>query len=143
MHQNEDVGFLIKLIHDCIERKSNQKLKLFDLTLSQGRVLAYLNERKGLKTSQKDIEDYLEVAHPTVVGILKRLESKGFITSEFDAEDKRVKNVYLTQNEASVHRAMCEFKIQMEQKLLQGLTDTQVEELLYLLNLIYENIQEQ
>lgn len=141
MHLNDDVGFVIKLINDDIEKKSNQKLKQFNLTLSQGLVLAYLHERNELKTSQKDIENYLGVAHPTVVGILSRLESKGLITSQFDPEDKRIKNIYLTQKEASIYNDMRDFQSQMEQNLLRGLTDDQIRELMHLLKLIYHNIQ--
>ena len=69
MHQNDDIGFLIKIIAECFDKMANQNLKQFDLTLSQGRILKYMSERIGEKTSQKDIEDYFDVTHPTVIGI--------------------------------------------------------------------------
>jgi len=68
------------------------------------------------------------------------LESKGFISSEFDSEDNRVKNVYLAENEASIYDEMDDFKKTNEQKLLQGLTDVQIQELKSLLKAVYENI---
>jgi len=138
----DDIFPWIKIISDCVEKAANQHLKQLNLTLSQARILLYLRERKGEKTSQKDIEDYFEVTHPTVIGILKRLESKGFISSEFDSEDKRVKNVYLTENEASIYDEMDDFKKTTEQKLLQGLTDVQIQELKSLLKSVYKNIQD-
>lgn len=142
MHQNEDIGFLIKLIHDSVEKKTNYELKKLNITLSQGRILAYLHDHMGVKTSQKDIEEYFDVTHPTVIGILKRLENKGLITSEFDDEDKRVKNIYLTQKEESIHQKMSGFQKEMEQRLLNGLTVDQVAELKLQLKTIYSNIQD-
>ncbi|KAF1084998.1 Transcriptional regulator SlyA [Sporotomaculum syntrophicum] len=138
----DDIFPLVKLISDCIEKEANQHLKQYNLTLSQARILIYLRERMGEKTSQKDIEDYFEVTHPTVIGILKRLESKGLITSEFDSKDKRIKNIYLTENEASIYKAMDDFRKTTEQKLLQGLTEVQIQELKSLLKSVYANIQE-
>ncbi|MBP2651725.1 MAG: hypothetical protein H6Q74_2550 [Firmicutes bacterium] len=141
MNHSKNIDLMLKLICESIEKTSNQQLKRFDLTLSQGRILGYLHERKGLKTSQKDIEEYFAVTHPTVIGILHRLESKGFITSEFDAEDKRIKNIYLTEKEAPIYLIMSEFRQQVEQKMLRKLTDAQIKELQYLLNIIYNSIQ--
>ena len=142
MYLSDDIGLLIKIITECIDRIANQNLKQFDLTLSQGRILLYLRERIGIKTSQKDIEDYFDVTHPTVIGILDRLESKGFIGSEFDSEDRRVKNVHLIpEKEISVYYAMDDFKKTLEQKLLRGLTDVQIKELQSLLKLILNNLQ--
>lgn len=142
MSQNDEIGFLMKIISECIDRMANQNLKQFGLTLSQGRILHYLRERMGIKTSQKDIEDYFDITHPTAIGILKRLESKGFIISEFDSEDKRVKNVYLVpEKENSVHFAMTDFKETVDQKLMQGLTDVQIKDLQLLLKLVLKNLQ--
>lgn len=142
MDQKNDVGFLLKHITECIEKTANQYLKQYDLTLSQIRILFFLQERKGIKTSQKNIEDYLNVTHPTVIGILKRLESKGFIESEHNFKDKRVKSVYLKlEKEASVYCVTDGFKKTIEQKLLRGLTDDQIKELQSLLNLVYRNFQ--
>ncbi|HWP95640.1 MAG TPA: MarR family transcriptional regulator [Syntrophomonadaceae bacterium] len=138
----DDIFPWIKIISDCVEKAANQHFKQLNLTLSQARILIYLRERKGEKTSQKDIEDYFEVTHPTVSGILKRLENKGFITSEFDSEDKRVKIIYLTENDAAIYNGMDDFKKTTEQKLLQGLTDVQIQELKSLLKSVYENIQD-
>lgn len=129
MYRNEDIGFLIKLIGDAIETRANQKLKHYDMTLSQGRILAYLYSRDGMKTSQKDMEDYFQVTHPTIIGILKRLESKGFITSEFDTIDKRIKNIYLTDKEKKRTKKASLFQHEMEETLLAGMDHEQIGEL--------------
>lgn len=142
MPHNDDIGFLIKRISDCIQKTANQHLKQFDLTLSQARILLYLRGRKGIKTSQKDIEDDFQVTHPTVIGILNRLEGKGFVKSEIDSEDKRVKNIYLTEKVTAVYSAMDDFEKTTEERLLQGLTNGRIQELRLLLKSVYKNIQD-
>lgn len=141
MYRNEDIGFLIKLIGDAIETRANQKLKHYDMTLSQGRILAYLYSRDGMKTSQKDMEEYFQVTHPTIIGILKRLEMKGFITSEYDTIDKRIKNIYLTEKERKRTRKASLFQNEMEETLLSGLDQDQIGDLKSKLYTVLMNLE--
>ena len=64
-----DVGYLIKRINDKLAVRADAELKQYHLTMSQGRVFLYLSSRGGQAT-QKEIETFLGVAHPTVVGIV-------------------------------------------------------------------------
>lgn len=138
----QDVGVLIKLIHDRLEVLANKHLKQFDLTLSQIRVLGFLRDRQGGVSSQKDIQAYLKVSHPTVVGLLNRLESKGFVVCEIDANDRRMKNVSLSQKEARIGAYMEASKDEMERMLMKGLDGTEIALLRRLLRVVYRNIEE-
>lgn len=140
MSYNRDIGSYIKVINDHLEKNCNNDLKRFDLTISQIRVLMFLNERNGRKTSQKDIEEYLEVTHPTVIGIIKRLESKGFIRSETDAKDRRIKNIYLTEKESQVRDHMERSRSEIEARLTSNMSAEQVDQLKSLLELVYQNL---
>ena len=70
---NDDIGHLIKIVDEQLKKRFDKDLQKFDLTLSQMRVLWFLKS-KGGRTSQKDIEDFLQVSHPTVVGLISRLK---------------------------------------------------------------------
>lgn len=128
MEKKEDLYFLLKLIGDAIETKANNQLKHYDMTLSQGRVLAYLYERRGEKTAQRELEDYFQVSHPTINGILKRLESKGYVQSEVDDLDKRVKNVYLSPDYLGKSLKATALQKEMEAIMTKGIPKNQVEE---------------
>jgi DNA-binding MarR family transcriptional regulator len=141
MCNDDDIGFLIKLINECIVKKANQNLKPYDLTLSQARILFYLQDHPDKITSQKDLEEFFEVSHPTIIGILNRLERKCFIWSEFDLKDKRVKNVFLTETGAALVHSMDNYKKINDQKMLQDLTKDQVKTLQTLLKTVYHNVQ--
>lgn len=136
-----DIGSVVKRINDCIEKKANQNLKDYGLTLTQVRVLFYLYERKDAITSQKNIEDAFAVAHPTVVGILKRLEEKGLIYCSIDHTDRRMKNVYLTELINNVYEDISDKKAKLEYQLVAGLSNSQIEQLRDTLATIYENIK--
>ncbi len=140
MYYNEDIGFLIKLVGDTIETTTNQKLKPYDITLSQGRVLSYLNSRNGLKTSQKMLEEYFKVTHPTMIGILKRLEAKDLIISLVDPDDRRIRNIYL--NNSKIKKAKLDkiFTQKIHGNILQGFEDEKVVQLKEMLKVILDNI---
>ena len=70
----------IKRVSESIDRMLNAELSNDDLTLTQCRVLYTLLHRTNDRTAtQKEIEDYLSISHPTAVGVFHRLESKGLI----------------------------------------------------------------
>ena len=125
MDHNTNISFLIKLIGDTIETKANKRLRPHGITLSQERVLAYLYERKTEKISQKDMEEYFQVTHPTIIGILKRLESKGHISSEVDEIDKRVRNISLSPEFEQKSGAIISFQKELEKQMLHDVSEAE------------------
>lgn len=136
-----DIGYLMKVIQENMEKHANQIYRPVELTSSQVRVLKFVRSRRPEKTTQKDIERFLQVSHPTVVGILQRLEHKGIVTTEFDGADKRNKYVYLTEKEEDLYRQMLNSHEEMEHLLTRGLTGEQVRTLRELLLQVYENVK--
>lgn len=137
-----DVGLLIKGIHEQLEKRANLMLRQFDLTLTQTRVLFYLHDHQGEKTTPKDIEDYFGVTHPTVVGLLQRLEGKGFIVSEPDEGDRRCRVVRLAAD-GPLDRVLCKMPPEsMEPMLTRGLTPAEIAQLRRSLEIVYQNVQE-
>ena len=99
-----DVGYLIKRINDKLAARADAELKQFNLTMSQCRVFLYLSSRGGQAT-QKEIETFLDVAHPTVVGLVSRMEQSGYVTC-WPCEDGRNKNVKLTVQAEALDKDM-------------------------------------
>ena len=99
-----DVGYLIKSINDKLTVKVDAELKQFNLTKSQCRVFLYLSSRGGQGT-QKEIETFLGVSHPTVVGLVSRMEQNGYVMC-WPCEDGRNKNVKLTPKAEDIDKDM-------------------------------------
>lgn len=87
---------IIKNIHDRFEAKGNIDCQKSGLTLSQFRVLAYLYDHSDRQVTQRELELDFKVSHPTITGILKRMEEKEFITTEILKSGIKQKIVRLT-----------------------------------------------
>ncbi len=141
--QNANIGSLIKILSDAISKKAKNDFKAYNLTMQQVKILAYLKQREGEQpVSQKDIQDYLRIAHPTVVSILKGMESKGFIRTFTSPEDKRMKIVGLTGQEMAVFEKVIAGRQRMEEQLLKGMTEDERTQLRDNLKKMYKNIKE-
>lgn len=136
----KDVGYLIKNIHEKLKVKADADLKRYNLTLTQSRVLAFLNSQGG-QTTQKEIEVFLEVSHPTVVGIISRMEQNGYVTSWIDKNDKRNKNVKLTKQAEALGMDMEQNIHDTEKKILASLSEEDVAHLREMLLVIYKNLE--
>lgn len=139
MQQPSDTGVYFKLINDKLRTQADADLKAHGLTMTQSRVLRFLSDIGG-EATQKEIEDFLSVSHPTVVGIVSRLEQNGFITFHPDSADKRNKVVVLTEKAVQVDKEMREIIRRQDKKLFASLSREQVKELTFLLQTIYENL---
>lgn len=133
-----DIGFLIKLVHDALDRSINRELEAQRLTHSQMSVLAYLHTRGEVHTSIRDIQEHLNVSHPTAAGLVRRLEQKGFVHLLTDPEDKRARIVRLDPSAQQLAEVN---PLHVEEDLLRGLTQEERRQLRELLLRVYRNIE--
>ena len=136
----KDIGYLIKNINDKLKVKADADLKHNKLTLAQSRVLAFLDSRGGQAT-QKEIEVYLEVSHPTVVGIISRMEKNGHLRCRVDETDKRNKIVALTEQAKALGEEMEQRILANEKMLLASLSEADIKKLKKMLLIIYNNLE--
>ncbi|MGN0326943.1 MAG: MarR family winged helix-turn-helix transcriptional regulator [Lachnospiraceae bacterium] len=139
--KEKDIGFLLKQINIQIRKELDNNLLEYDLTTSQCRILFFIHFRKDEKTALKDIEKHMQVTHPTVVGIVKRLEEKGFVSTTSDPEDRRVKLVKTTEKTAQVIKRLEQKRKKMDGRLLEGFTESEVKELRQMLDRIAGNLK--
>lgn len=140
--EERDIGFLFKQINMMIKKGIDKDLMEYDLTTSQSRVLFFIYFRGKEKTSLKDIEEHMKVTHPTVIGIVKRLEEKGFVATAPDLEDRRVKLVTITQKTTKMIKKLDQRRRKMDEKLLKGFTEQESKELRRMLSMIEDNLRE-
>lgn len=133
-----DVGYLIKSINDKLKVRADAELKQYHLTMSQSRVLVYLRSQGGQAT-QKEIETFLDVAHPTVVGLVSRMEQNGYVTC-WPCEDGRNKYVKLTPQAEAIDKDMQENMHANEEMLLAPLSPEERERLRDLLLTVAEHL---
>ena len=106
--------------------------------MSQCRVFLYLSSRGGQGT-QKEIETVLGVSHPTVVGLVSRMEQNGYVMC-WPCEDGRNKNVKLTPKAEDIDKDMKKNMQANEQKLLEPLSPEESEKLRDLLLKVVQHL---
>ena len=138
--EEKDIGYLIKNINDKLKVKADADLKHSNLTLAQSRVLAFL-DRRGGQATQKEIEVYLEVSHPTVVGIISRMKQNGHLRCWVDETDMRNKIVALTEQAKALGEEMEQRISANEKMLLTSLSEADIKKLKQMLLIIYNNLE--
>lgn len=134
------IGPLLKQIHDALEKESNQMLRPDDLTMAQIHLLFILKDRENGICTLKELEKILHVAQSTTVGLVKRLEQKGFVESFGDTNDKRIKIARITTEGLDACRRTQESLQKVEQKLLAGLSEAEAESFTELLQRVRKNL---
>lgn len=134
------IGFIIKQINNVFEKELNEKLKTLGITSSQCEVLDYLFHTSKDEVSQRDVEKNLNLKNPTVTGILKRLDEKGYILCVPNAADKRKKNIYLTEKAYDIQRRMELNRRKLDRELTRGMTKREIEALRRNLDKLLYNI---
>ena len=140
--RGEPIGFLIKQINNVFEKDLNEKLKKLGITSSQCAVLDYLFHTSKEEVSQRDVERHLCLKNPTVTGLLKRLDEKGYILCVPNAKDKRKKNIYLTEKAYDIQRRMEAERKKQDRELTRGMSGREIEAVRKNLEKLLYNIAE-
>lgn len=133
-------GFLIKQIHDALEKRSNNELRARGLTMMQVSVLLALNDAEGHTMSMKALERHFGVAQSTVAGIVSRLEQKGLAEALSDENDKRIKLVRISESGKACCGEAAFHMNEAEESLLRDLSDKELSDLNTLLTKLVKNL---
>lgn len=139
--EKQSIGSMIKILSETISQKGNKNGKEFNLTMQQMRILHFLKKREGkTEISQKDIQDYMKISHPTTVSILRLMQAKGFIKIATSDKDRRMKIVTLMGQKEGFVKKVSIGREQMEKQLVNGLSERELDDLRRYLRRMYENI---
>ena len=109
-------GHYVRILHWCTDQNMTNALTEMDLTASQGPILGYIAHRKSPPCS-RDIEEEFRLSHPTVSGLLSRLEKKAFLEFRPDESDRRCKRIFLLPKGNAfverIHRTIAENEARM------------------------------
>ena len=128
-----DLGYLMTQISDKMRANADAVFRKHGLTYSQVHVLSFVQACGGSAT-QKEIEIYLDVSHPTIVGLVSRLEKSGFVTSHVDENNRRNKIVCVTKKAQQTRESLEIERQKTERRLEQALGQQEREQLMHLLS---------
>ena len=79
------------------------------------------------------IEEEFHLSHPTVSGLLARLEKKGFLEFRADGHDRRCKRIFMLPKGRQCMDTMHRTILENEERLVRGFSQTEKEQFMHLL----------
>ncbi|MET0310229.1 MAG: MarR family transcriptional regulator [Sphingomonas sp.] len=134
----ESVGFLLSDVSRLMRRRFDERARSSGASVTQWRVLKILERQPGLNQGQ--IAELLEVEPITSCRMIDRLEESGFVERRRDPADRRAWRIHLTDRATPVLAELHTLAGEMIEDSLQGLNETQREELVAALNIIRSNL---
>lgn len=120
-------GHRIRILHACNEQSATAALGQMELTSAQGLILGYLAMEEATPRS-RDLEEFFHLSHPTVSGLLARMEKKGFIEQYPDETDHRCKRIRILPKGLKCTQTMHHVIERNEQMLVQGFSEEEKEQ---------------
>ena len=139
MTTKKHLGHYFKVMDLCMEHAMNAQLQKLDLTSAQGHIIGYLTHSKE-QPCARDIEEAFQLSHPTVSGILSRLEQKDFIEMRPDELDRRCKRIYIREKGLQLDEMMHQTVRSTEERMVQGFTEDEKAQFADLLRRAIDNM---
>ena len=140
-----NTGRLIHILSNQMKRRNASEAVGDDgLTTMQKHVLKHiLLETMHREVYQKDIEEKFCVTRSTVSKVLKGMESKGLLRRESVSSDARLKRLVLTEEGREINANAAVERIELENRIRNGLSDEEFHTLMHLLKRVADNMLEE
>ena len=139
MREKCSYSLLFKQLSIAFENNLQREAAQYGLTAAQANILIFLS-KVDHQVNQRELESYFHLSNPTVTGLMKRMEAKGFIRREVSREDGRAKYIILTEKAMEISSEVQQNMAQMEQKVVQGMAEAEQEQFHALLLQALKNI---
>ena len=138
MDRIRNFGFILKNLERLYTKRFELLAQESSLTLPQCKALFHLSRNEGI--SQKRLAELAEVEPMTLVRILDRMESDGWVERRPDPNDRRARTLYVTSGAKPVLEQIDRLSTQMRSEALAGLSAEQRNHLMGLLEHVYQNL---
>jgi MarR family transcriptional repressor of mepA len=131
---------LIRQLGIALVKSRNKALIAHDLTAVQADVIAFILKNRGQgEINLLDVQRHLAVSHPTVVGIVSRLERKGLLSQARSARDARFVRLEPTSRGLALAGVLRKAAADAEARIARSMTKGEREEFQRLLEIALRN----
>ena len=103
--------------------------------------MAYLSHREDPPCA-RDVEEVFQLSHPTVSGLLSRLEKKQFLELRTDKADRRVKRIYILPKGRDFLDRIRQVIDANEERLIRGFSEEEAARFASYLNRAIQNMKQ-
>lgn len=134
----KSLGYQIRASHRLIQRRLQSLIEPHGVSLGMWYFLRVLWHKEGL--TQSELSQLVGTMEPTTVTALRAMERSGFIKRERNATDGRKINIYLTDLGRELEEKLVPLAKEVLSEASSGLSDSEMQTLLRLLNVIQTNL---
>jgi len=138
---NEALGFIIHDVARMMRWNFERRAHEYNLTRSQWSVLVLLSRENGAQ--QKRLADIIGVTAITMTGLVDRLERAELVERRQDPQDRRAKQVFLTDKVEPLMEKIKLVAKQVRSSALKGISAAEEQQLADLLRRMRANLREQ
>ena len=134
----ENIGLLIHDVARLLRVLYDRQMVSIGLTRSQWWLLTYLRFRDGINQSELGV--LMDIEKAPLSRLLDRMELKGWIVRSSDNKDRRIKNIYLSDNVKPLIKSMREKAANHREQALSTLDTKDLNKLTDLLQTLKKDL---
>lgn len=131
-------GYRVKLLSQLQSRKFQEHLDPFGLTPFHWVVLCCLWQENGLAISS--LSEKLQQVGGTLTGVLNRMEERGLVFRQRDAQDRRILRIWLTDSGRSLQSILPPILLGLREQTMKGFTEDERQQISALIDRAIENL---
>jgi|KBSMisStandDraft_5_1062788.scaffolds.fasta_scaffold435115_2 MarR family transcriptional regulator, transcriptional regulator for hemolysin len=132
------IGVVISDVARLLRTEFDRRVRRLGITRAQWLVLTRLHRRPG--ASHSELAEMMEVEKATAGRMIDRLVANGWVERRTQADDRRVKRVYLTREAERVHKRIWRVAEDTVNAALADLTSPESRQLMSLLQRIKKTL---
>jgi len=145
MECKKRIAFVLRELHNQVKQTIHRSAPKFDKVPGsqlQGGILGYLYHHREEPVYQKDLEKEFRISRATATNTLQVMERNGFIERKAVDKDARLKRIVMTEEALEKHRVVEKHMQALDDRMLRGMSDTEISELFRLLGIIRSNLED-
>jgi MarR family transcriptional regulator, transcriptional regulator for hemolysin len=134
------IGFLIHDVSRLRRTAFDQRMKPLGITRSQWWVLSGVSRHGEAGITQTELAKVLDLGKVALGGLIDRLEERAFVERRADPSDRRTNRIHLTARGNRVLAQMQKIGVEMNAKVMKGISLPQQHELAQVLHVMKANL---
>lgn len=116
----------------------DRKVAVLNVTRSQWAMIAIVARHPG--STQRTVAEYLQMSEASAGRLIDRLCADGLLERRDRRDDRRARAVFLTEQAGPLLEQLGKIATESEQRMFQGFSDEEIEQMRDFMDRIYENV---
>ncbi len=137
-------GLRMAVLARAHRQRMDAQLEKDSLTSAQLRVLGDIMELEDQgvpEINQRDLEKHIRVTHPTMTGLIQRLEAKEFVRTMPSPTDRRYKKIVSTEKAREFQQLVANQDEQIFAELCRGLDQQDIDAFYRITDVMLANLE--